>query len=139
MIQRVQTIYLLLASISLFVIIFLPIGYQEAASNSVTNVDVMDNLPTFILSIISAIVGLVSIFLFRNRKLQMLITSLFILLSILTLASLVFFDFVTGKSFITKPNFIPYGLAIFGAIFGLLAHRGISADEKLVRSMDRLR
>src|SRR5690554_4308969 len=117
MIQRVQTIYLLLASISLFVIIFLPIGYQEAASNSVTNVDVMDNLPTFILSIISAIVGLVSIFLFRNRKLQMLITSLFILLSILTLASLVFFDFVTGKSFITKPNFIPYGLAIFGAIF----------------------
>lgn len=139
MIQRVQTIYLLLASISIFVIIFLPIGYQEAASNSITNIDMLDNLPTSILVVVSTIIGLLSIFLFKNRKLQLITTTLFILLSLLTLGSLVFFDFVTGKEFITRPNYIPYALAIFGAIFGILAHRGISADEKLVRSMDRLR
>lgn len=139
MIQRIQTIYLLLSAISLIMILLLPVGYQEAESGVVANIAMSSNLPTFILSILSGIVAVFSIFLFNNRKLQLRITSIVILLAVLTLSSLVFYLYVIGKDIITSPNFIPYVLAGFGIIFGILAYRGIDADDKLVRSMDRLR
>lgn len=139
MIQRIQTIYLLLSAVSLLVLLFLPVGYQEAESGIVANVGMSSNLATFILSILSAVVALLAIFLFNNRKLQLRITSIQILLSVLTLGSLALFQYVSGKDLITTPNYIPYVLAVFGAVFGILAYRGVDADDKLVRSMDRLR
>ncbi len=139
MIQRIQTIYLLLAAISLSVILFLPVGYQEAESGIVANVAMSKNLPTCILSIISAVTAILTIFLFNNRKLQLRITSVAILLAVLTTASIAVFQFVSGKALLTTLNYIPYVFAVFSVIFGILAYRGINADDKLVRSMDRLR
>lgn len=139
MIQRVQTIYLLLAAICIAAILFLPVGYQETASKTIVNIKMLDNLPTFILSILSALMALGTIFLFRNRKLQLKINSLVILLNILVIGSLALFDFVTGKDLITQPNYVPYVAGVFATVFAILAHRGISADEALVRDMDRLR
>ncbi len=139
MIQRIQTIYLLLASVSLAVILFLSVGYQEAASKTVASLSMTTNLTTFILALISAITAAAAIFLFRNRKLQMTVTRILILLALLTLSSLIVFDFVIGKEMITQPNYVPIILAFFGTVFSILAHRGIASDEKLVRSMDRLR
>lgn len=92
-----------------------------------------------VVSILGAALAILDIFLFSNRKLQMKVTVLFILLTILGLGSLALYHFVTGQDLNLTPNYIPYGLSFFALVFGILAYRGIDADDKLVRSMDRLR
>lgn len=139
MIQRIQTIYLLLAALALFVLLALPVGYQETESGIVVNVGITENIPTLVLSLLGGVISLVAIFLYKSRKLQLRITMIAILLSLLTLVSTLLFDYVTGTQLITSPNFIVLVMPVFSFVFNLLAYRGIDSDEKLVRSMDRLR
>lgn len=139
MLQRIQTVYLVLAAISIGNIILAPIGYQETESGIVASISMMDHLPSVVISALGVLLAIIDIFLFNNRKLQLKVTSLFILLGVLSAVSLALFQFVIGKELITKINYIPYVLSFFSIAFGILAYRGIDADEKLVRSMDRLR
>lgn len=139
MIQRIQTVYLVLAAISIGNIILAPLGYQETEAGVVASIGMMENLPSIIISALGVLLAIIDIFLFNNRKLQLKVTSLFIVLGVLSFASLALFHLVTGVGLFTKINYVPYVLAFFSITFGVLAHRGINADEKLVRSMDRLR
>lgn len=139
MIQRIQTVYLVLAAISIGNIILAPLGYQETEAGIVASIRMMEHLPSVIISVLGVLLAIIDIFLYNNRKLQLKVTSLFIVLGVLSLASLALFHFVTGKELYTKLNYVPYVLAFFSIVFGIFAHRGINADEKLVRSMDRLR
>lgn len=139
MLQRIQTVYLVLAAISIGNIILAPMGYQETESGIVASISMMDHLPSVVISALGVLLAIIDIFLFNNRKLQLKVTSLFILLGVLSAVSLALFQFVIGKELITKINYIPYVLSFFSIAFGILAYRGIDADEKLVRSMDRLR
>ena len=139
MIQRIQSIYLLLASISLLLMVIVPIGYQETEAGVVAVVEMMENLPTLVSSILGGIIALMTIFLFNNRKLQLKINGLLIFMCLLVIGSIALYQFVLGVNMITTPCYIPYGLSGFAFIFSILSYRGISADDKLVRSMDRLR
>ena len=58
---------------------------------------------------------------------------------LLVIGSIALYQFVLGVNMITTPNYIPYALSGFALIFSILSYRGIGADDKLVRSMDRLR
>ncbi|HUH74846.1 MAG TPA: DUF4293 domain-containing protein [Chitinophagales bacterium] len=139
MIQRIQSVYLLLSSISLLLILMIPIGYQQTESGVVAVVEMMQNLPTLILSVLSGVVSFITIFLFNNRKLQLKINAFLIFLILLVIGSIALYQFLLGAEFITAPNYIPYAMSGFALIFSILSYRGISADDKLVRSMDRLR
>ncbi|MCO5232116.1 MAG: DUF4293 domain-containing protein [Chitinophagales bacterium] len=133
MIQRIQTIYLFLAAIFLFVLLFLSIGVRENES-----VKMFENLYTTVLSIVSGGTAIIAIFLFNNRKLQIKIISGLTVLCLGVIASLVIFQFVLPTQ-LTTINYIPYASPIIAFIFSILALKGVKADEKLVRSMDRLR
>jgi hypothetical protein len=88
-----------------------------------------------ILSVLTALLAIVTIFLFRNRKLQLKLTYLGIFLTavLLTLYIIEVMHFSTG----TVALWAIFYFAILGCF--ILAARGILKDEKLIRSMDRLR
>ncbi|MGV3546404.1 MAG: DUF4293 domain-containing protein [Pedobacter sp.] len=148
MIQRIQSIWLLLAAFTILCLVFVPSlgaaangGYYtlfasglklEGVANQATN------YPLLISTILAGLISLVNIFNFRNRKLQVRIASFNIVL-ILAL-SFWMAQLVRGLDGLTTIDIEPgLYLPIVSIIFIFLAIRGIKKDEKLIRSADRLR
>jgi len=136
MIQRIQSIWLLLAGILGFVSFFSGHRINDATKTMVF-VNGSYNLLLTVATTIAASVALIAIFLYKNRKLQLQLTIASILLSILTIILYLW----QKQSFITEES--GYSLtsliSIFIPIVSLLAARGIWKDERLVKSADRLR
>ena len=137
MIQRIQTVYLFLAALSAVLFIVIPFG-QIKSDAGVETWHIYQVMPIMIAAIITAVSCLVSIFLFGNRKNQLKLITLDIVLSIILIGL-----FIYGVTqHIGMQNYI-FGigalLPLFVLIFILLARYAIQKDEKLVRSMDRLR
>lgn len=132
MIQRIQSIFLLLAAIAMACLFFMP--YVEVRNDDYF---ILEYTPQLLFTIIVILGLLASIFLFRNRPLQFRITRAMILILVAfvgySLYQLYLVDFKAVE-------FEPGGLLpIFSAYFAARAARKIKADEKLVRSVDRLR
>jgi hypothetical protein len=86
--------------------------------------------------VIITITGIITIFLYNNRKLQLKLSSFSILLNISILILCLIIIFGNKNS----PN-LNYGLLIpvFSSLLFYLAYRGIKSDEELVKSSNRLR
>jgi len=137
MIQRIQSVYLLLVVVAIVAFIFVPFGSvkMEDVQQVLT---IKKVVPLSIASVVVGIVALVSIFLFNNRKLQMRVVLLNSFLSIVLIGLFIYrllvhvgldkYSFGAGAIF-----------PIFILIFNLLAYSAIKSDDKLVKSMDRLR
>ncbi len=143
MIQRIQTIFLFLASAAALGLFALPIAQTpEAVSDSVLFADTQYQLEDH-WSLMAAFGAggallLIAIFLFRNRKLQMNLTLVGLLLSAAGIGLTLFFYFSDKAA--EQAQFVPgVALPALTIIFALLAHRFIKKDDNLVRSMDRLR
>lgn len=140
MIQRVQSIWLLLAAACAFLTMRFPFysGHLTTDTlNQITPLTAVDSIPIVTATVASAIASLITIFLFKDRKLQMRITIANLILSIIVIA----LYFLNMKS-----NYSPFGLPLITCVFAfavpiflLLALRNIYKDHKLVKSMDRLR
>ncbi|MFN0274859.1 MAG: DUF4293 domain-containing protein [Chitinophagales bacterium] len=131
MIQRIQSVYLLLAAIICVAFLFVPAG-----SNVSGDIIPEQNSISAALSIATAFLSLAAIFLFKNRKLQLRICFICIALLLVTMANV--------YSTITKPegeHSISYFFAtpLVAAILFFLASRAIRKDEELVKSMERFR
>jgi hypothetical protein len=138
MIQRIQSVWLLLAAAFDAMTFRLPFysgDWMDDAVPAVVDLNAQSTIWFTILSILVGAVGLATIFLFRNRKLQLKLIYLGIFISIvlLTLYFLEIGDFYSG-------NVAIWAIFYFAILISfLLAARGVRSDEKLVRSMDRLR
>ncbi len=136
MIQRIQTLWLLLASICAFASVKLPFYYGslEVPGPTIT-ITPYDNFMLLVFVIATALMALVSIFLFSNRSLQI---KMCIVGLILSLANLMHY-------FLYMKNFKTGGLSLYSAlsflvpVFFILAIIGIYKDQKLLKSLDRLR
>ncbi len=139
MIQRLQTIWLLIAAVC--AILTYDLAFYSGVKLSETNIkqfvelNAMADVIIMVLTGLIALICLVTIFLFKNRKMQLRLTIVALLASIANLV--VYFaettEFTDGNILLT---------AIFSFIipfFLVMAARGIYQDEKLVKSMDRLR
>ena len=143
MIQRIQTIYLLLAAASSLSLLALPFASSsENISASALFADstynLQDNIALLVLFALGGALALIAIFLFKNRKLQIKIGQSVILLLAIGVgvtAYLWFSDGTMDKATLGLGMFAP----LSGFIFTFLAIRAIRKDEKLVRSADRLR
>jgi hypothetical protein len=139
MIQRFQSLWLLLAAIFAFLSFKLPFYSGSKLTNGVAQPDVRLDAASQILILILAgaviLLCFIALFLYKNRKKQLTMTIINIILSIALLA--VYFSqiqkFQTGVLSLS----CIFTLAI--PIFLFLAARGIWKDEKLVKSLDRLR
>ncbi|MCB0514659.1 MAG: DUF4293 domain-containing protein [Chitinophagales bacterium] len=130
MIQRIQTIFLFLAGLMLIIYPWLP---DVEINNETLNALQIPLLAAA--AFISAFIAFMSIFLYKNRPNQRLWSLVSILLILVTIGLHFYYEYSDGD-FIFNYGFITLPLAI---VFCYLAARYILKDEKLVRSMDRLR
>jgi peptidoglycan/LPS O-acetylase OafA/YrhL len=146
MIQRIQTIYLVLAAACAFGLFGLPFA-TSTKSTEVTSLfadgiyNINDHAALLALFCVAGALVLISIFLFNNRKQQLLMGRFAIIADVIGIILVLVFLYQdgaeTGATEVQEQ--LGVGLPILFIIFALLAQKGISKDEKLVRSADRLR
>jgi len=137
MIQRVQTIYLFLAAVAVVLFNYLSLGIDVDPDPDVL-VYGKNLAPLFFGSIIVAAVSLINIFLYSNRVLQMRVCRLTLVLVLALIGASVYFLIGIPASDIEMPG-VGLAMPFFALIFSFLGLKKIGADEKIVRSMDRLR
>lgn len=145
MIQRIQTIFLLLAAVAVSGTFFLPFASSpEAVANSILadqSYDIEDNIVLKILFGATILIALISIFQFKNRKQQMR-TNLFALFFVMVGAVIVIVQLLQANNLLDAGNVQPavgFVSPFVTIAFLSLAYYFIKKDEKLVKSMDRLR
>lgn len=140
MIQRIQTLWLMMAGSMAFV--SLKVSFFSGNILVENNLQFqhftgMNNFILLLLTVALGLASLVTIFMYGNRKKQLKIAAATSLLSVLNIV----LYFYQTKKFI--PSDWSYDLSAVVAlsipIFLLLAIRAIYKDEKLVKSVDRLR
>lgn len=136
MLQRIQTIYLFLAALVSAGLIFVFGIWENQAGETVY---AQDNLLVFALFLASAVISMVTIFLFKNRKLQFVLCRLNIILNLILLGLFVYWALnISGESNISEKG-IGMLIPIISIVFLVLANKAIKKDEALVKSVDRLR
>lgn len=159
MIQRIQSLYLLIAAAATIVLMFIPIGniytdnfvyvFNAFVVKDITPdpTTVYSNLYLGILMGICAIFSIVAIFLYKKRNVQIRIIymNMFIFLAIILLMLYVYPDVIFIKNgLIQEGNIFEYNYWILAcliptAVCFYLANKAVKKDEELVRSADRLR
>lgn len=157
MIQRIQSVFLLVVVIAMSLAVLFP-SWQKQNSETGEKVvlsawnlthtkgETVVNTSTTIviaaLSIASAILALYSIFMFRNRINQIKVVLFNNLLMCGTLVAM-FLYVTSGEETFAQPKYGIYGLGFYlpmvAIVCNWLARRYIKKDEDLVRSSDRLR
>ncbi len=147
MIQRIQSIYLLLASMASAAVFGLPFASTNQAEMTSTlfndgKFNVFDNVSLLVIFGLNAFLALAAIFLFKNRSLQNRVTIFGAILALIS-GALTFLIFTQDAWALanmgTLKDQFGLGMPVFVAIFYLLARFNIKKDDKLVSSMDRLR
>ncbi len=138
MLQRMQTLWLFLAAacgILTFKFSFFSGNINQGQVKVFEFLTATTNVIILILTValVSAIV--IDIFLYKNRKLQLRIVLVAILVSLVNL----FLYYRQARKFVEGNYDLTALLAIAIPVFLILAARGINRDEKLVKSLDRLR
>lgn len=159
MIQRIQSVFLLLLALSMLALMALPIWEEsnpqtgqhvELSAFNLTNTGAVAQAATTstntilicILAVISAGIALYEIFQFKSRLTQMKLGMLNTLVIAGTLIAVVYYAYYVGEDIIPETEgkrdigfYVPFAALVLNA----LSNRFISRDEKLVRSVDRLR
>ena len=136
MIQRQQTLWLLLATVCAFLSYQFPFytGTNIEPPNQQVDIDGGKSLFLLVFTGASMILSLVTIFLFKDRKLQIRLCLVGVALSVL----LLLFYYLEIKQ--VKGTFSLSALLVLAIpVAYFMAFRGIRADQKLVRSLDKLR
>ena len=140
MIQRLQTLWLLFAAALAFTtlkISFFSGNIMVENTKQFQRFTGMNHMLLMILTVVVGIGSLIAVFLYSNRKLQGKITAALMVLSII---NLVFYYLQTNNFIPAEWSFDITALVAFAIPFFLfLAMRGIFKDEKLIKSIDRLR
>ncbi|MDF2187671.1 DUF4293 family protein [Paraflavitalea sp. CAU 1676] len=141
MIQRIQSVWLLLAAAASFLTMKLSFYsgniIKEAQPKAFSSLVATDSVLLAITVVATGLLSLVAIFVYKDRKLQLRLSFLALLLSAI---SVVLFYVQTRKFVPGEGNFdLTAVIALVIPVFIILAIRGIYRDQKLVKSLDRLR
>ncbi len=160
MIQRKQTLFLLAAAVLCGASFLWPIATYRSRSaetvyvlltsrvhdpvNGVTVIDAPMNYPLYLLYALLGVALLVDVFLFKNRKRQLLVLrSTFIFAALLVALQVITHQNIAAYLNQGRHLETSFGPTMFFPIviliFMFLAQNGIQKDEQLVKSMDRLR
>ena len=150
MIQRIQSVYLLAVALLMTVFMCNPVGSVIGAGSEISEFgNLCISLPDgtkdyapwalFALLLVSALVALVTIFLYKKRMLQIRFT---LFNSILLIGYYVVLGVFVATTLAEEDTFSPSWQVCFpfiGIVLNWLAIRAIGKDEVLVRAYDRLR
>lgn len=147
-IQRIQSIYLLIAVILMVVFAFFPALTFELADKTVLYGALESgragslhvNLLLITLIILISLLALIDIFLFKNLQRQMTVCFVDIIIGLAMLVAICIQAFVVGNREGWAVNWQWYMLLpVLSIIFLMLAHKSMSNDKKKLRDADRLR
>ena len=149
MIQRIQSVYLLVVTILMIICMCNPVGSIIASTNEISEFgNLCITLPDgtkdyapwalFAILIVVAILSFVTIFLFKKRMLQIRLTIFSSIMLIGYYLALVALALMLAEGTSFTPSWI-ICLPFVAIVLNWLAIRGIGADEALVKAYDRLR
>lgn len=129
MVQRIQTIFMALAVLAA---VFLFVTSQD--------VDAFGSLPLMMIGcVVLVLTGLLSIFSFRNRKRQILLNNISIFINALLIGVLIYWlQNLSGGIKFPEKGIEPI-FPVLAIICLFIANIYIRRDERLVKSVDRLR
>ncbi|WP_316831151.1 DUF4293 domain-containing protein [Pedobacter aquatilis] len=155
MIQRIQSIWLFLATLTLILMLFLPIAtkvingdeaqiftnglhyFVKGKTGKVLTVDVF--LPLIITQAILIVLCFINIFKFKNRSQQKKIA----IFTIVAIGGFAFWCSIYAKELPGGIEGASFGIGAYmpalAILFCVLAIFGINKDERLIRSAERLR
>lgn len=138
MIQRIQSIWLLLAAVFAAITFRFPFYTGDWLKDTIPSTVQLNANTTIWLTLVTVLTGalaFVSIFFYSDRKLQfkLVLGGLLLSMLLLVLYFLELNNFASGSITI----WAIFHFAILG--FYILAIKGIRNDEKLIKSLDRLR
>ena len=154
MIQRIQTIWLALTSILSALLcsetilnfsdksgIYYSLEFSGIFRNDAGSHDLAERtILVSVLLVFISVLSLVSLALFKKRKLQERIVMVIIFFSLCLLGMILYYSLHIINTYDAKPVFsFKMFYPLFLVLFSLLSYRGISKDEKLIKSYDRLR
>lgn len=155
MIQRKQTLFLLFAVIACAFCLFLPVGVIQpkgmGTDTLIYNLGVVGDqgmaisstcIPLFLLQSVTAVLSLVTIFLFKNRKLQISLCSVALLFDVLWYVdyALMFLGIIPIPEVEGNVGFqFAACLPLVSLILIFMAKKGVQDDEKLIKAADRIR
>ncbi len=146
MIQRIQSLFLFLAALAAGGLFILPIAASQQSIPDSPLLDdgaftVTDSSGLLALFGLSAIFALIALAAYSDRKRQMLLVRMGIGADLFGLGAIAFFGLTDQAVAAGLPAMLSAGIALpfVYAILMVLAFRAISKDDKLVRSMNRLR
>jgi len=145
MIQRIQTIFLLLAAACFAILFITPMATSDKPTAQFLSdkvYTVQDHIALLGLTILGATIAIVTIFLYNNRKLQIKLGYGIMLMAIvLSLMSFLFLTNDTVNQDTTAQIHDQWGMFIplVSVLLAVLANHYIRKDDQLVKSMDRLR
>lgn len=141
-IQRWQTVWLLIATVLVVVFCCIPmacLGDASADTSSATFMSPAD-IPVFlVLNIVIAVLLFLAIFLFKDTRRQKTVTMVSMLLLVVAMATegLVLYNWNSAEGAVSM--FGSVFLLLGALVFALMAYRGIRHDERLLRAADRIR
>lgn len=156
MIQRIQTLYLFIASLVLALMFLFPVAgyygemhtfmfYVQGVKNMVPDAGEIFHsyftLPILFFMVSIIIIAFTSIFLFKNRIKQLRLIKLNIFLNIILIIGIfiIYSRMIQSAIKVTEVFKTSAFFPVISLIFFVLAYRAVKRDEKLVRSADRLR
>lgn len=152
MIQRIQTLYLIIADLLIAFLLFLPVAVVSGKDGKMYDVTLMGLTSpgteggTQHLWPLIIFAGLVMVFLvwvifrYGNRALQIRLSYVAVIL-LLSLNALIYFYVWTSQNSMGGISSLSifFTFPLVAAVFVFMAIRGITKDEQLVKSIDRIR
>ncbi len=144
MIQRIQTLYLLVAAIFSGGLIFVFNLWTEKSGKVLSVPNLINESSTLLKTILfayilSSLLSVITVFLFKKRQLQFVLGRVNMLINFYLLGILIYVSLtVSGEALVSEKGigmFIPIIVIVMLA----LANKAIKKDEDLVKSADRLR
>jgi len=135
MIQRIQSLYLLLVLIIGIVGLFSPVWKIDENPLLIG----FDNLYILALFALESVLALIAIFMFKKRKLQFVLGRLNILINLILLGVFGYYSLTFSGEMKISEKEIWFLLPFVSIVFLFMANKAIQKDEELVKSVDRLR
>lgn len=133
-IQRIQTVWLLLAFVAALVSLFFPWFIIDGGGIKIT-----ENVPLLVLAILAAALPFVAIFLFKNMRRQKLVARMSALFAVFAIGYALALTWFGPDKDVVKLCVLSTVCMALSGLFDCLAVNGIAHDEQLLKAADRLR
>jgi len=151
MIQRIQSLYLFLAAVALGLIFFFPLANLSNSQDIIifnvtgfSKFSILEKIPTWplmVITLLSLLITIIVIGLFKKRPLQIKLIRIALMLNLgfIALTYFVYGDHLANQIKMQINYEMGSIFPLVALIFHVLAMYAINKDERLIKSIDRIR